>query len=90
MAPSAFVNHYENMPMQYTEVFKVVKNGNFHQKNFDIFLIFQCSKHRLWVLVRTASAHFLSKNKKNIKKFPLKLFSFYNFKINVYCMGMFS
>ena len=26
--------------MQYTEVFKVVKNGNFHQKNFDIFLIF--------------------------------------------------
>ena len=28
------------MPMQYTEIFKVVKNGNFHQKNFDIFLIF--------------------------------------------------
>ena len=28
------------MPMQYTQIFKVVKNGNFHQKNFDIFLIF--------------------------------------------------
>ena len=22
-------NHYENMPMQYTEIFKVVKNENF-------------------------------------------------------------
>ena len=28
------------MLMQYTEIFKVVKNENFHQKNFDIFLIF--------------------------------------------------
>ena len=26
--------------MQYTEIFKVVKNENFHQKKFDIFLIF--------------------------------------------------
>ena len=32
--------HYENMPMQYTEIFKVVKNENFHLKDFDIFLIF--------------------------------------------------
>ena len=32
--------HYENMPMQYTEIFKVVKNENFHPKVFDIFLIF--------------------------------------------------
>ena len=24
--------HYENMPMQYTEIFKVVRNENFHQK----------------------------------------------------------
>ena len=28
------------MPMQFTEIFKVVKNGNFQQKNVDIFLIF--------------------------------------------------
>ena len=28
--------HYENMPMQYTEIFKIVKNEKF----FDIFLIF--------------------------------------------------
>ena len=28
------------MPMQYTEIFKVVKNENFHWKIFDIFLIF--------------------------------------------------
>ena len=33
-------NHYENLPMQYTEIFKVVKNEIFHQKNLDIFLIF--------------------------------------------------
>ena len=28
------------MSMQYTEIFKVVKNENFQQKFFDIFLIF--------------------------------------------------
>ena len=28
------------MPMQYKEIFKVVKNENFPLKNFDIFLIF--------------------------------------------------
>ena len=28
------------MPMQYTEILKVVKNEKFHQKKFDIFLIF--------------------------------------------------
>ena len=28
------------MPMQYTKIFKVVKNENFQWKNFDIFLIF--------------------------------------------------
>ena len=49
------------------------------------FLIF-APKHRLWVLVRTASARrfycvstidVLSKNKKNIKKnFQLKIFNF--------------
>ena len=32
--------HYENMPVQYTEIFKVVKNENFRWKKFDIFLIF--------------------------------------------------
>ena len=48
-------NHYENMPMQYKEIFKVVKNEKFQLKKFDIFLTF-ATKHRLWVLVRTASA----------------------------------
>ena len=32
--------HYENLSMQYTEVFKVLKNDTFQLKNFDIFLIF--------------------------------------------------
>ena len=32
--------HYENTPMQYTEIFFGCKNENFHWKNFDIFLIF--------------------------------------------------
>ena len=27
------------MPMQYVEILKVVKNENFHEKKFDIFLI---------------------------------------------------
>ena len=32
--------HYENLPMQYTEIYKVLKNEKFQYKNFDIFLIF--------------------------------------------------
>ena len=41
------------MPMQYTEIFKVVKNDI----SVEIFCYFSyfCSKHRLWVHVRTAS-----------------------------------
>ena len=35
-----FKLHYENMPMQFTETLKVVKNENFQKKNFDIFHIF--------------------------------------------------
>ena len=33
-------SHYENMPMQYTVTFIVVKNENFQWKIFDIFPIF--------------------------------------------------
>ena len=32
--------HYENLPMQYTEIFLTLKIENFQLKNFDIFLIF--------------------------------------------------
>ena len=32
--------HYENMPMQYKEIFKVVKKRKFSAENFDVFLIF--------------------------------------------------
>ena len=32
--------HYENLPMQYTEIFFSCKKLKFHQKNIDIFLIF--------------------------------------------------
>ena len=31
---------YENLPMQFTEMFSADKNENFLLKNFDIFLIF--------------------------------------------------
>ena len=57
------------------------------------FLIF-APKHRLWVLVRTASTrrfqlartiYVLSKNKKNIKKIQLKIFNKAQ-RIPVYCM----
>ena len=34
------VLHYENLPMQYTEIFILTKNENFQEKGFDIFLIF--------------------------------------------------
>ena len=43
--------HYENMPMQYTENFFCSKNSKFHCN----FFLYFCSKHRLWVHVRTAS-----------------------------------
>ena len=33
-------HHYENLPMQYTEIFFSCKNRKFYQKNVDIFLIF--------------------------------------------------
>ena len=36
---------YENMPIQYTEIFKVVKNDHFHQENFDTFNIFAQNIH---------------------------------------------
>ena len=34
------IKHTRKVPMQYTEIFKVVKNENFHWKIFAIFLIF--------------------------------------------------
>ena len=58
----------------YSNILKISppKTENFQRKNSDIFSYF-CSKHRLWVLVRTASARryeyshsmFLSRNKKH-------------------------
>ena len=38
--------HYENIPIQYTEIFKVVKNEKFSSEKFGYFSYF-CSKHRL-------------------------------------------
>ena len=35
-----YSGHNENMPMQYTVIFKVVKNENFQRKRFYIFHIF--------------------------------------------------
>ena len=32
--------HYENLPMQYTEIFLALKIENFQLQIFDIFLIF--------------------------------------------------
>ena len=47
-------NHYENTPMQYTAIFQGCKNDNLQMKKMLYFSYF-CSKHRLWVHVRTAS-----------------------------------
>ena len=46
--------HYENTPIQIHRKFHLKKTENFQIKNSDIFHIF-AQKHRLWVLVRTAS-----------------------------------
>ena len=53
------------MPMQNTEIFKVVKNENFHQKNFDIFLIFAQNIDCGYTLDEYPQSMFWSKNKKN-------------------------
>ena len=47
-------------------------------RGITIFLIFD-PKHTLWVLVRSAhTIYVVSKNKKHIKIFLLKIFNFYN------------
>ena len=38
--PGTCIAHYENMPVQYTEIFKVVKMKTFGRKFFIFFLIF--------------------------------------------------
>ena len=45
--------HYENMPIKEKETF-TTKTKKIHMKNLFVFIFLL--KHRLWVLVRTASA----------------------------------
>ena len=64
-------DHYANMPMPQTEIFLVVKNLKFHQKIFDIFLIFAQNIDCGYTLGRGGSneypqSMFWSKNKKNM------------------------
>ena len=66
------------MPIQIYREFYHQKNVNFQINNSDIFQI-SAPKHRLWVLVRTASSMFLSNNKKN-DVYPYKP-QFYNIKV---------
>ena len=53
----AIINYFASRKHTYSSILKILppKNENFQIKNSDIFSYF-CSKHRLWVLVRTASA----------------------------------
>ena len=46
--------HYENMPIQIYWKFYNKKKGKFSDKKF-WYVSYFCSKHRLWILVRTAS-----------------------------------
>ena len=46
--------HYENMPIKYTEIFRAVKIENFKLKTFDIFLII--AQNIEWVHVKTTLA----------------------------------
>ena len=52
--------HYENMPMQHTEIFLAVKIENFQLKNFGICLIFAQN-----IDCGYPQSIFWSKNKKN-------------------------
>ena len=49
-----FEFHYENTPIQIFRKFHLQKLKN-ADKNFYIFFSYFCPKHRLWILVRTAS-----------------------------------
>ena len=57
------------MPMQYTEIFNVLNNENFHLKFVHIFLIF------------APQSMFWSKNKKNRTGIPLQTPVFFYVKI---------
>ena len=52
--------HYENMSMQYTDIFQVVKNENVQKKISRIFLSFAQN-----IDCEYAQSMFWSKNKKN-------------------------
>ena len=69
--------HYENMSMQYTEIFKVVKNENFHWKIFAIFLIFAQNIDCGYTLEPNEypQSMFWSKNKKNRYTLPYPSFA---------------
>ena len=76
--PLGLGKHYTNMSVQYTAIFHGCKNYNFQMKFFLYFSYF-CSKHRLWVHVRTASADYCPgitttmKNKKHCCKSFIKI-----------------
>ena len=59
---------YENLPLQYTEIFIAIKSENLQQKNVDIFLIFakkiDCG-YTLGGSNEYPQSMFWSKNKKN-------------------------
>ena len=69
-----FINHNENLPMQYTQIFLALKIENFQLKIFDIFLIFaqniDCGytlepPRRVPTIYVLEQSMFWSKNKKN-------------------------
>ena len=83
-------SHQENMSVQCIPPWTPLlysKTGVY--RGIPIFLIF-AQKHRLWVVVRTATIYVLSRNKKNVKIFLLKIFVFTTKKFSEYCMGGFS
>ena len=44
------LGHYANMSVQYTAIFHGCKNGNFHMKKIEIFLIFAQNIDRWYTL----------------------------------------
>ena len=75
LAEPCNASHQDNMSVRFIPPFTPLlysKTGVYRGKHY--FLIF-ASKHRLWVLVRTAvpTIDVLNKNKKNIRIFRLKI-----------------
>ena len=75
--------HYENTPIQIYRKFHLQKPKFFRKKNSWYFSYF-CSKHRLWVFVRTCGYSLEPPRRGGSNEYPQSMFLSRNKKNNVY------